>query len=151
MVQPAFANARIHSPDRVLDAIAKRLAEKKEDASEGLLAEIIEHAQETSVYRLAAIVDSAEDAIISKDVNGVIQSWNAAAERVFGYRPEEIIGKPVLILIPEDRLHEEEVILSKIRAGERVEHFETVRRRKDGSHIEISLTISPIRDAQGRV
>src|SRR5690348_93537 len=76
---------------------------------------------EASTHQLAAIVDSAEDAIISKDTNGIILSWNAAAERVFGYAPEEIVGKPVLVLIPEDRLHEEETILGKIRAGERVE------------------------------
>jgi len=106
---------------------------------------------EESVQRLAAIVDSAEDAIISKDLNGIIKTWNKAAERIFGYAPHEIVGKSVLTLIPEDRLHEEDTILGKIRSGERVEHFETVRRRKDGTLIDISLTISPILDANGTI
>lgn len=104
-----------------------------------------------SAQRLAALVDSAEDAIISKDTTGIIKTWNKAAERLFGYAPHEIIGKPVLTLIPDDRLHEEDTILAKIRAGERVEHFETVRRRKDGTLVDLSLTISPIRNASGTI
>jgi PAS domain S-box-containing protein len=100
---------------------------------------------------LAAIVDSSDDAILSKDLNGIIQSWNAAAERLFGYTPAEVIGKPVLMLIPAERHHEEPTILERIRSGERIEHFETVRVRKNGTPVEISLTISPIRTPDGQI
>jgi two-component system CheB/CheR fusion protein len=106
---------------------------------------------EEARQRLAAIVESSGDAIISKDLNGIITSWNKGAERLFGYRPDEIIGKEVTILIPEDRQDEEPGILERIRRGERLEHFETVRRRKDGTLLDISLTISPIHDEKGRV
>jgi PAS domain S-box-containing protein len=99
----------------------------------------------------AAIIESSDDAILSKDLSGVILSWNQGAERLFGYTPEEAIGKLVTILIPADRLEEEPVILDKIGRGERISHFETVRQRKDGSLVDISLTISPIRDAGGRI
>lgn len=98
---------------------------------------------------LAAIVEGSDDAIISKDLDGVIRSWNGGAARLFGYTPEEAVGRPVTMLIPEDRLNEEPLILAGIRAGERFEHFETVRRRKDGAPVDISLTISPIRNRQG--
>ena len=101
--------------------------------------------------RLAAIIESADDAIISKDLSGIIESWNQGAERVFGYTAEEVIGKSVTILMPADRQHEEVEILARLSRGERIEHFETVRRRKDGSPVNISLTISPIRDDQGRI
>jgi PAS domain S-box-containing protein len=100
---------------------------------------------------LAAIVESSEDAIISKDLTGKIQSWNTGAEQLFGYTADEVIGKPITIIIPPDRLHEELDILSRLQRGERVEHFETIRRHKDGSLLNISLMISPVRDAQGRV
>jgi PAS domain S-box-containing protein len=100
---------------------------------------------------LAAIVDSSEDAILSKDLDGIITSCNAAAERIFGYTPAELIGQPVLILIPPERHQEEAHILARVRAGERVEHFETVRIRKDGRRIDISLTVSAIRDATGAI
>lgn len=99
----------------------------------------------------AAIIESSEDAILSKDLCGVILTWNEGAERLFGFTAEEAIGKPVTIIIPPDRLEEEPRILDEIRRGERIRHFETVRRRKDGSPIDISLTISPIRDSYGRV
>jgi PAS domain S-box-containing protein len=100
---------------------------------------------------LASIVESSDDAIISKDLNGLIMSWNAGAERMFGYRAEEVIGKPVMILIPPDRHHEEPHILGRIRVGETIEHYETVRQRKDGSLIEISLSVSPMRDELGTI
>lgn len=100
---------------------------------------------------LASIVDSSTDAIISKDMNGIIRSWNSGAERLFGYAPDEIVGKPVTLLIPPDRQDEETEILSRLRAGERIEHYETIRRRKDGSPVDISLTISPVRNADGRI
>jgi PAS domain S-box-containing protein len=101
--------------------------------------------------RLAAIVSSSDDAIIAKDLNGVIQTWNRGAEKVFGYTAEEAIGKNITLVIPEDRLSEETEVLTRIRAGLPVDHFETVRRRKDGELINISLTVSPIRDASGRI
>ena len=99
----------------------------------------------------AAIIESSEDAIISKDLDGVILSWNHGAERLFGYTADEAVGRPVTLIIPEDRLDEEPVILNKIRSGEAVEHFETVRQRKDGTPVDISLTVSPIRNSRGRI
>src|SRR6185503_604967 len=98
---------------------------------------------------LAAIVDSADDAIVSKDLEGVITSWNRAAERIFGYSEEEVIGRPITILIPADRIHEETEILRRIGRGERVEHFNTVRRKKNGERIDVSVTVSPVRDRSG--
>jgi PAS domain S-box-containing protein len=106
---------------------------------------------ELASARLAAIVESSDDAIISKNLDGIITSWNAGAERLFGYPAEEILGKPITILIPEDRQHEESDILARIRKGQRIDHFETIRRRKDGSLIDFSLTISPIRDSHGEI
>jgi len=106
---------------------------------------------EQAAQQLSAIVESADDAIIAKDLDGVINSWNAGAQRLFGYTADEAVGKPVTLLIPADRLGEEPEILRRIRAGERVEHFDTIRRRKDGSLVEISLTISPIRNAAGQI
>jgi PAS domain S-box-containing protein len=100
---------------------------------------------------LAALVDSAQDVIIAKDLDGVIQSCNRAAERVFGYSSEELIGKPVRILIPPERQSEEDEILVRLRRGERIEHFETVRVAKDGRRLDIALTISPVRDDAGRI
>ena len=100
---------------------------------------------------LGAIVDSSDDAIISKNLNGVITSWNKGAERLFGYTADEIVGKPVTMLIPSDRLNEEPQIIARLKKGERVDHFETIRRRKDGSLLDISLTISPIKDASGQI
>src|SRR5687768_4932931 len=104
-----------------------------------------------AMAHLAAIVQSSDDAIVSKDLHGVVRSWNPAAEQIFGYKPEEIIGKPIVILIPPDRQNEEPGILERIRRGERIEHYETVRRRKDGQLIDVSLTVSPIRDATGKI
>lgn len=106
---------------------------------------------ELASQRLAAIVDSSEDAILSKDLNGVIRTWNRGAERLFGYSDNEVIGKSVTILIPPDRLDEEPAILSRIRRGQRFEHYETVRRRKDGTLVDISLSVSPIFDAGGNI
>ncbi len=102
-------------------------------------------------HHLAAIVDCSEDPIISKRLDGTILSWNPAATRVFGYEPDEIIGKSILTLIPPEREHEEAEILRKLRAGERIEHYETVRMRKNGERFPISVTISPIRDESGRI
>jgi PAS domain S-box-containing protein len=100
---------------------------------------------------LAAIVDSSDDAIVSKTLDGVITSWNAGAERLFGYTSVEAIGQHISFIIPLDRLDEEAAILQRLRAGQRIEHFETVRQRKDGTEIDISLTISPVRDTTGKI
>ena len=101
--------------------------------------------------RLAAIVESSDDAIVSKTLDGTITSWNRAAERLFGYTAAEAIGQPIFLIIPPDRRAEEETVLARLRAGEVVDHFETVRRRKDGSLVTISMTVSPVKDARGRV
>lgn len=101
--------------------------------------------------RLAAIVETSDDAIISKDLDGIITSWNAAAERIFGYSAEEVIGRPVTMLMPPERHDEEPGILARVRRGERVDHYETLRQRKDGGLIDISLTVSPIFSEDGRV
>lgn len=100
---------------------------------------------------MAAIVESSDDAIISKDINGTIESWNRAAERIFGYTAAEAIGQHISLIIPPDRRHEEDTIIGKIRAGQRVEHFETVRQHKDGTPISLSITVSPIRDEHGTI
>jgi PAS domain S-box-containing protein len=116
-----------------------------------LQAENARHTAERDALQLVAIVESSDDAIISKDLDGVIQTWNAAAERLFGYTAEEAVGQPVTMLIPAELEGEEPGILARLRRGERIDHYETVRRHKDGSLLDISLTVSPMRDAWGRV
>lgn len=106
---------------------------------------------EEARHRLAAIVESADDAIVSKDLNGIITSWNEGAERLFGYSEAEAIGQPITMLIPPDRQDEEPDILEQIRSGKRIDHYETLRVRKDGALVQISLTISPVRDASGAI
>jgi PAS domain S-box-containing protein len=98
-----------------------------------------------------AIIESSEDAIVSKDLDGVILSWNQGAERLFGFTSEEAVGRSITIIIPSDRLDEESAILEKIHRGERIDHFETIRQHKDGSRVDISLTISPIRNSRGKI
>ena len=101
--------------------------------------------------RLAAIVDSSDDVIVSKTLDGVITSWNRAAERMFGWTAEEAIGRHITLIIPRERLPEEDEVLARIRRGDRVDHFETVRIAKDGGLVDVSITVSPIRDAAGRI
>jgi PAS domain S-box-containing protein len=101
--------------------------------------------------RLAAIVDSSDDAIVSKSLNGIITSWNRGAERIFGYTSAEAVGQHILLIIPEERWAEEDDVLARLGRGERIDHFETVRKTKDGRRIYISLTVSPIKDAQGNI
>ncbi len=100
---------------------------------------------------LAALVNSSSDAILSKDLDGVITSWNRGAERIFGYSAAEAIGQPITLIFPPERLSEEPVILARIMRGEQIDHYETVRRRKDGSYVDVSLTVSPIIDANGKI
>ena len=114
------------------------------DISDSKRADI--HAQ-----HLASIVETSDDAIVSKDLNGIITSWNRGAERLFGYTGAEVVGKPVTILIPPELIDEEPQILDRIRRGERVDHYETVRRRKDGGLLDISLTVSPLMAANGKI
>jgi PAS domain S-box-containing protein len=104
-----------------------------------------------SAARLAAIVKSSDDAIVSKDLNGIIMSWNAAAERLFGYTAAEAVGRSIHLIIPEERRDEEDFVLSRVRAGVGVDHFETVRRRKDGTLLDISLTVSPVFGPNGEI
>ena len=106
---------------------------------------------EMASIRLAAIVESSDDAIIGKDLNSVITSWNKGAEKIFGYTASEMVGTSILRLIPADRQDEENQILEKIKRGESVVHFETLRQTKDGRLIDVSVTVSPIKDATGKV
>jgi PAS domain S-box-containing protein len=114
------------------------------DCSERRAAELV-------ALRLNAIIEGSDDAIIGKDLKGVVTSWNPAAERIFGYTAEEMIGHSITLLLPPDRPNEEQQILARLQRGERVDHFQTVRVRKDGKRIDVSLTISPIRDSEGHI
>jgi PAS domain S-box-containing protein len=117
-----------------------------------LLVDISERRQaQIDAARLAAIVSSSEDAIVSKTLEGVVTSWNGGAERIFGYAPEEMIGQSIKRIIPPELQAEEDEILARLRQGERIEHFDTVRLAKDGRRIDISLAISPIRDGVGNI
>jgi PAS domain S-box-containing protein len=109
------------------------------------------HSERDAAVYLAAIIDSSDDAIISKNLNGIIQTWNKSAERIFGYTASEAVGQSILLLIPPDRHQEEDTILARLKRGERIAHYETVRRCKDGRHLDISLTVSPVRGADGRI
>lgn len=117
----------------------------------GTLDPALLNSDELAMRRLAAIIESSDDAIVSKDLNGIITSWNSGAQRLFGYTAEEIVGKSILTLIPPDRQHEEPGILSRIRRGERIDHYETVRRKKDGTLFDISVTVSPLKDKSGQI
>lgn len=101
--------------------------------------------------RLAAIIESSDDAIVSKNLDGIITSWNKGAERIFGFGASEAVGQHIVLIIPTDRIEEESDILARLRRGERIDHFETVRRRKDGTLLDVSVTISPVRNAEGRI
>ncbi len=130
-------------------AIALRNAQLYEmELSEALRAREKSQSEER---RLAAIVESSQDAIVSKDLNGIVKSWNKGAERVFGYSASEVVGRSITIIIPQDRQSEEADILARMRRGERIEHYETIRQRKDGTLITVSLTLSPIINEQGQV
>ncbi len=135
---------------------ARRDAEKNAALAQERLAQIeketqLRAAEERLSSQLRAIVESSEDAIISKDLQGIIQSWNGGAEQIFGYAAAEVVGKSIKILLPADRSHEESNIMEQIRRGGKVRHFETVRVRKDGKQIDVSITVSPMRDPQGTI
>ncbi len=114
--------------------------------------EILDQKQAASASAwLSAIVDSSDDAIVSKDLNGIVMSWNNAAERLFGYTAAEAVGQSITLIIPPDRIDEESRILERLRRGEPIDHFETIRMRKDGKRLNVSLTISPVKDVDGRI
>ncbi|MDB5288781.1 MAG: two-component hybrid sensor and regulator [Phycisphaerales bacterium] len=118
----------------------------------GTMHDITERKSEEELRaRLAAVVESSDDAVISKTLEGIITTWNISAQRIFGYTADEVVGKSITILIPRDRIGEEADILSRLKKGQRIEHYETVRVRKDGTLLDVSLTVSPVRDAVGRL
>jgi PAS domain S-box-containing protein len=121
------------------------------DITERKQAEVALRDREQRLRWLASIVDSSDDAIVSKNLDGIVTSWNTGAERIFGYTAEEAIGQPITIVIPQDRYDEERAILTRIRRGERIDHFETIRQRKHGSLIVVSLTVSPVKNAEGKI
>jgi PAS domain S-box-containing protein len=162
--EPLHFEGMIYRGDKTLRRIEiKGNLEPRSDASKGRILGTIRDITEIRkteealfestkhLGQLAAIVDSSDDVIVSKDLNGIVRSWNAAATRVFGYSAEEMIGQSILKLIPEPLHSDEKLIIENIQAGRRVEHFDTVRLAKDGRLIDVSLTISPIRDADGRI
>jgi PAS domain S-box-containing protein len=147
-----FAIERYRDLTRKLDDHGIALHERPDDVPR--LQKIVREADVDVLFErmwLASIVEFSDDAIISKNLDSIMASWNKGAEQLFGYLPEEAIGKSVTILIPPDRQDEEAMIIERIRGGARVDHYETVRQRKDGSLIDVSLTISPIRGAEGKV
>jgi PAS domain S-box-containing protein len=163
-IEPGTARQGEHFHVRCLqeEARVKALALGKRATREQQRAQdLIRAARDSTAYRLggrdaarfhlAAIVRFSDDAIVSKDLDGIVQTWNAGAERIFGYRADEMVGRSITTIIPADRLHEEARILASIRQDERVDHFETVRRRKDGTLIDVSVTVSPVYDRNGRV
>lgn len=149
----SYSHQKIGNMERFLRPEAEKAMKNPPLINVGMLgADIIENERmERATALLSAIVDSSDDAIISKNLDGIITSWNKSAERLFGYTAAEAVGRSTSMLIPSDRLDEEPKILEQLRRGERVSHFETIRRRKDGSLLDISLTISPIKDSFGRV
>lgn len=155
---PAERSSGLAETDFVAAAMlktARRLNERERDNAALTLALQSELAKsksaEATSRRLAAIVESSDDAIISTDLTGLIMSWNKGAERIFGYTAQGIVGRPVTALIPPERQDEEPRILQRIRAGEIIQHYETLRRRKDGSLVSVSLSVSPLRDHEGKV
>ena len=125
--------------------------EANRDVSKRMQIEVALRESEQRLRWLASLVESSDDGIVSKNLDGIITSWNSGAERIFGYSASEAIGQPITLVIPEDRQGEEVEILTRIRRGERIDHFETVRRRKHGSLIVVSLTVSPVKDASGKI
>src|SRR5262249_47472079 len=132
---------------RLLDVLARQAA----DLIDRIQVGTVLRESEQRLRWLASIVESSYDPIISTDMGRIITTWNNAAERLFGYASDEVIGRPITILIPSDRHSEERTILHRITRGERIENYETVRLRKDGSSVDVSLTISPVKDAEGKI
>ena len=139
------------------EALASCITDDPEASTDGITQSILDELPvlrlkaDKAIGLLASIVESSDDAIVSKTLDGVISSWNAGAEQLFGYTSKEAIGQPISMIIPLDRMAEETRILARISQGERIDHFDTTRLRKDGAKLEISLTISPLRDAAGKI
>ena len=151
-----FQTVRLHKNGRLIDVSLTvspiRDAQGKVVGAAKIVRDVTRQKKlEEAALRLAAIVESSDDAIASKNLNGIITSWNRSAEKLFGYKAEEIVGQPVTVIIPPELHHDEDMILSKIRRGEKIDHFETIRLHKNGERIEVSLTISPIKDDNGNV
>jgi len=138
----ALASCIIDDPEASTDKITQSILEELP---------LLRLQANKAIGLLASIVDSSDDAIVSKTLDGVITSWNGGAERLFGYTAKEAVGQPITMIIPLDRRDEETRILARLRQGERIDHFDTIRLRKDGTKLEISLTISPLRDAAGKI
>jgi PAS domain S-box-containing protein len=139
--------SKTEGPEQLLEIVEELLSRHTAQGDE-----LRERAGRTPLQELlASIVEDSDDAILSKNLNGTILTWNKAAERMYGYRPEEVIGKNVSMLLPPDRPQEVRQILQRLRLGEKIEHYETRRRRKDGGILYVSLTISPVKDTQGKV
>ena len=107
--------------------------------------------EEARIAHLAAVVDNSSDAIVSKTLDGIVKSWNGGATRIFGYEADEMVGRPITVIIPPELMHEEAHILSRIRAGQPVDHFVTTRVAKDGARKKVSITVSPVRNAAGEI
>jgi len=137
--------------DSRMQLLGDTVLEVNRDISAQKQIEIALGETEQQLSWLASIIESSDDAIVSKNLNGIITSWNKGAERVFGYTAAEAVGQPITIVIPQERQNEEREILTRIRRGERIDHFETVRQRKHGSLIVVSLTVSPVKDAAGKI
>jgi PAS domain S-box-containing protein len=137
--------------DRQADGKVHHLINVATDITERKQVEAALGESEQRLRSLASIVESSDDAIISKTLDGIITSWNSGAVRIFGYTAEEAVGQPITIVIPQDRLNEERAILTRIRRGERIDHYETIRQRKHGSLIVVSVTVSPVKNADGKI
>jgi PAS domain S-box-containing protein len=140
-----------HVLDRQADGKAHHLINVATDITQRKQVEAALGESEQRLRSLASIVESSDDAIISKNLDGIITSWNSGAERIFGYPAAEAVGQPITIVIPQDRLDEERMILTRVRRGERVDHYETIRQRKHGSLIVVSVTVSPVKNADGKI
>jgi PAS domain S-box-containing protein len=149
-MQEAYFNF-VYQPLRSDDGRVQGVLVQGIDVTYEVLARDEINRRDRAMGLLAAIVDSSDDAIVSKNLDGVITSWNKSAELLFGYTAEEAVGRHITLIIPPDRREEEDMIIERIRHGLRVDHFETVRLRKDGSRIELSLTISPVKDSAGKI
>jgi PAS domain S-box-containing protein len=140
-----------HVLDRQADGKAHHLINVATDITERKQVEAALGESEQRLRSLASIVESSDDAIVSKNLDGIITSWNSGAERIFGYAAAEAVGQPITIVIPQDRLDEERMILTRVRRGERIDHYETIRQRKHGSLIVVSVTVSPVKNADGKI
>jgi PAS domain S-box-containing protein len=148
-------DARLRSRDGSIRYVTVYTSTSRESGRAIHICVTVDHGEPNTAsevhQRLAAIVESSDDAILSKDLNGIIQSWNCGAERIFGYKAEEIVGKHISTLAVPDRLDEFPDILDRIRRGERVDHYETIRKAKDGRLVSVSLTVSPVRNESGTI